>query len=333
MDGRGKTKIWRGGLAEQAADALQRAEQAGDAPAAAEPASAVPSASAPPEARPSAVPNAWSSGMRIGFASPLAADQPRPSSWQAVTRVVPIERVFAKAAPNAPASAGKPGAAVPPAAALTGGSAGPAAAPPAPGRPTSRSVYGVADEDAFPPFTPVGRLRARVAIVARALRGTRAGAVAAAAAKTTAERAPVSAALVSPKRASARVGRERLIMYGGVLALIAALAAVRAVRAANKAGATLPAHATTAEAAKPAISPRTAATAQATTTALAATPAPAAPVGNLPRAATDALARGDYAAAQRIYAELARSVPSPSPYSEAARILAQADETMPDAIH
>ena len=53
--------------------------------------------------------------------------------------------------------------------------------------------------------------------------------------------------------------------------------------------------------------------------------APAPPVvakQGLERAATDALARGDIALAQRIYAELAQSSPQHPAFREAARILA-----------
>jgi hypothetical protein len=125
-------------------------------------------------------------------------------------------------------------------------------------------------------------------------------------------------------------GRERVLLYGGLALFVVVALGFRAFRESARD----PSSTTRAQAAATTSAPTarrdTSDTGKALPAAVALPTAAAlsAPEG-LERAATDALARGDYVLAQRIYTELAKRVPAPSPYSEAARILARAAEPEP----
>jgi hypothetical protein len=242
-----------------------------------------------------AAPSQGGTGKRV-LPAPGAATS---SSWQSVTRVLPIEHVFPNAAGVERTAAAHVAAAR--ASAI-------ATAPVATAAVKAETEAAPLDLDpVWPPLTLGARLRAR-------LRG--------------ADAAPHAPGLgTRAKGLSGKLGRERVMLYGGMLALVTALLLVRVVRGAGTEASEAPAvDAPAAQGAEsPPAAPRsTAVTAGSTATATAA-PLAAVATGSAPRgldrAAADALARGDYPAAQRIYAELAKSVPEPSAYSEAARIL------------
>jgi hypothetical protein len=115
-------------------------------------------------------------------------------------------------------------------------------------------------------------------------------------------------------------GKERVLLYGVPVVLVPLLLVVKLVRSSAEdveEPVQPPAAVAVVEEAPEPVAPGSPAQVN-----VAAPPATA-----LERAAVDALARGDYASAQRHYEELARSVPGTSVYSEAARILAAAART------
>ncbi len=284
MEPKAKTKIWHGGL--------QALLAGGDGATDVENAPASPTKRGATQPMPE--PLSKRGATQIGSA-PFAVQAAvvTPSSWQAVTRVLPIEQVF----PQAPAASAS--AAV--RAAASSGDATPAMATDAA---SSESESTPLDLPAsWPELTLGGRLRAKLAALGAPGHG---------------------AGLAARVRAiGAKVGRERLILYGCMLGVVAALLLLRVVRG------TVAEPGEQADLAPPTGQAATTETPTARTAkdvvASAAPSTNSAPPGNVSqgveRAAADALARGDYAAAHRIYTELAKTTPEPSPYSEAARIL------------
>jgi len=283
MEPKAKTKIWHGGL--QAL--LAGGEGAPDVEHAPAPAAKRGATQIMPE------PLSKRGATQIGSA-PFAVQAAvvTPSSWQAVTRVLPIEQVF----PQPPAAIAS--AAVQAAASSAGAS--PATATDAASSESESTPLDV--PASWPELTLGGRLRAKLAALGAPAHGS---------------------GLAARVRAiGAKVGRERLILYGCMLGVVAALLLLHVARGAVAEAGEQPqlARPTGPAATEPPI-PRTAKDAVAST-APTTSSAPAGTVSQgVERAAADALARGDYAAAHRIYTELAKTTPEPSPYSEAARIL------------
>lgn len=298
MEAKAKTKIWHGGL-----PSLLGAENAAQAQAAVAAAVAPLAPAGKGDAEPIApvaAPTQSGAGKRV---LPAPAGVATPSSWQAVTRVLPIEHVFPNAAGAERTAAAHVAAAR--ASAI-------ATAPITTAAVKTETESAPIDLDPlWPPLTLGARLRAR-------LRGAAA--------------APHAHGLAARRARglSGKLGRERLMLYGGMLALVTALLLVRVVRGAGAEAGEPPA--VDAPAAQRAeslpVAPRSATAAAGSAATATAAPRAAGAIRTAPqgleRAAADALARGDYAAAERIYAELAKSVPEPSAYSEAARILSQA---------
>jgi hypothetical protein len=288
-----KTKIWHGGLSALLGSAADPPRPSGTGTGTGTGASANASTE---QAAPLIAPEA-----RAALLAPQPASL--PSSWQAVTRILPIEQLFPNPAGNGEQS--RPSGAV---ASVATATAVPSAARLPNDSTTARESVDTAI--VFSPLTPGAKLRAWAAGIAASL--------------------PANALLTRATRLTDRFGRERLFLYGGLLCLVLALLFVRVVRSTSaEQSEDAPVETPRTEAENPPPIDRRVATGNGDRAPAAALPsanaAPTAATG-LERAAADALARGDYAGAQRIYTELAKSTPEPSVYSEAARILSHTVE-------